>query len=107
WITAAWLANLSAWLVARGSDLPTTAGWAIALAVALTLVHVGLIVRRNMREASMVAVWALVAVGARHWDAPLADPVFLATTACALVLLTGAALHGARHFTWPPRETGE
>lgn len=107
WITVAWLANLSAWLVARGSDLPTTAGWAIALAVVLTAAHVGLTVRRNMREASLVAVWALVAVGARHWDAPLDSPVFLATSACAFVLLTGAAVHGARNFTWPPPETGE
>ncbi|MEK9500280.1 hypothetical protein [Gaopeijia maritima] len=104
WITAAWLANLSAWLVALGSSLPTSAGWAIALAVVLTLVHLTLIHSRNMREASMVAVWALVAVGARHWDAPMESPVFLATTACAATLLIAAGAHARRNFTWPPRE---
>lgn len=104
WITVAWLANLSAWLVARDSALPATAGWAIVLAMVLTLVHLGLIVRRNMREAALVAIWALVAVGARHWGAPLASPVFLATAACASVLLTGVAVHGARNFSRPPRE---
>lgn len=105
WITAAWLANLSAWAVALGSDLPTTAGWAIALAVALTLLHLALIARRNMREASMVAVWALVAVGARHWDAPLDSTVFLATAACAAILLVASGLHARRNFTWPPQES--
>lgn len=105
WITAAWLANLSAWIVALGSDLPNTEGWAIGLAVVLTVVHLVLIHTRNMREASAVAVWALVAVGARHWDAPLESPVFLATSACAAVLLTAAGLHARRNFTWPPKES--
>jgi len=104
WITAAWLANLSAWLVASGLELPRSAGWAIGLAVVLTGVHLALIFGRNMREASMVAVWALVAVGGRHWGAPLESPVFVATSVCAIVLLVAAGVHGARNFTWPPTD---
>lgn len=104
WISAAWLANLSALLVSLGLTLPQTPGWAIGAALGLTALHLALIAGRNMRESSMVAVWALVAVGARHWDAPLSSPVFLATTACALVLLAAAGIHARRNFTWPPRD---
>jgi len=102
WITAAWLANLSSFFVYQGFVFPATSAWAIGAAVCLTVVHLALIVRRNMREASTVAVWALVAVGARHWDAPLSSAVFAATTLCAVVLLGAAGLHGVRNFTWPP-----
>ena len=107
WITAAWVANLSSTLVDMGLDLPQTSAWAIGAALGLTGVHLALIARRNMRESALVAVWALVAVGARHWDAPLASPVFLATTACVVVLLIAVTAHGLRNFTWPPREARE
>lgn len=102
WITAAWLANLSSFLVTLGFDFPATAAWAIAAAAALTAFHLVLIARRNMREASMVAVWALVAVGARHWDEPFSSAVFLATTVCAVVLVVAAGIHASRNFVWPP-----
>lgn len=104
WITAAWFANLSSLLVWLDLALPRTSTWAIGAAVALTAVHLGLIHRRNMRECALVAVWALVAVGARHWDAPLESSVFLGTSVCALVLLGTVAVHGARNFTRPPPE---
>lgn len=102
WITAAWVANLSSFFVAVGLDFPGTPAWAIGAAVGLTTVHLALIARRHMREASMVAVWALVAVGARHWDAPLSSAVFLGTTVCAVVLVVAAGIHAARNFNWPP-----
>jgi hypothetical protein len=102
WITAAWVANVSSALVVAGLEVPRTAGWAVAAAVALTALHLALIVRRNMRESAMVAVWALVAVGARHWGGPLESIVFWGTSLCAGALLLAAALHGARNFRWPP-----
>ncbi len=102
WITAAWVANLSSFLVTLDFDFPATPAWAIGAAVGLTAVHLVLIARRNMREASMVAVWALVAVGARHWEEPFSSAVFLSTTVCAVVLLVAAGIHGARNFNWPP-----
>lgn len=105
WITAAWVANLSSAFVAMGLGFPQTAAWAIGSAIGLTAVHLTLIARRNMREAALVAVWALIAVGSRHWDAPLSSAVFLGTTGCAAVLLIAVAVHGARNFTWPPAES--
>lgn len=103
WITAAWVANLSSLLVWLDFAVPQSAGWAIGAAVGLTALHLALIHRRNMRECALVAVWAIVAVGARHWDAPFESSIFWGTSLCAGILLVAIARHGARNFTPPPR----
>ncbi len=104
WITAAWVANLSSLQVALGFAFPQTAAWAIGAAVALTAVHLILVYRRNMRESALVAVWAIVAIGARHWEAPMESSIFWGSSLCAVVLFVAVVLHGARNFSWPPPE---
>lgn len=105
WITVAVLGNLSAYLVSLDWAFVHTPLWAILLSVILSSFSVSLVWLRNMREFSAVAVWALVAVAARHTpEGPLAS-VFWTALAAAAVVLASSVLHAVRNFTWPPQES--
>jgi hypothetical protein len=104
WITVALLANLGATLASFGVALVETPAWAISLAALLVAFNLVMIFRRNMREFSGVAVWALIAVAVRHHDGPLQSLTYVAS-AGALVLLVAAGYHAQRNFTWPRSES--
>jgi hypothetical protein len=103
WITVALLANVSAYLASLGVGLVTSPGWAISLALVLTAANLVAVWTRNMREFSMVAVWALMAVFVRFLgDADFASVRWTALAA-AVILLGSSITHGVRNFSWPPR----
>ena len=101
WITVAWLANLGAYLVSEGASFPTSPAWAWVLILAVVFIALGMIFWRNMREYSMVAVWALLGVAARHLQGSGAHIAAVAI-AGAVVLVAAAGYHAKKNFRMPP-----
>ncbi|GAB5545629.1 MAG: tryptophan-rich sensory protein [Sandaracinaceae bacterium] len=90
WITVAVLANLSAYLAKEGWVSGTSEGWAIAMIALATIVNLGLVYKRNLREHAGVAIWAFVAIAVRQWD-QVASVQWTAVGAAGLLVLVTAA----------------
>lgn len=71
WIVVASAANVAAWIVSVGWQevLLSASTWTILLIAVATLIYVLLVLRRNMREAALVGIWALIAIAVRQWQA--------------------------------------
>jgi hypothetical protein len=71
WIVVAAAANVAAWFVSVGwkGGLFSASTWTLFLIAAATVIYVVLVLRRNMREAALVGIWAFVAIAARQWQA--------------------------------------
>ncbi len=68
WIAVATIANISAMLAKMGwTGGIQESTWALILICMATLLGLFMIFKRNMREFSMVIVWALIAIAVRHW----------------------------------------
>jgi hypothetical protein len=97
WIVAASVVNASVYLVSmdwQGGVLsPRT--WAVVMIVVATAIYLLLVFARNMREAALVGVWALVAIAVGQGSAHPA----IGTTAlvAAGILLIVIAWHGYRN----------
>jgi len=94
WIIVATVANISAFLVSmnwNGSLLPPET-WTVVMVTAATLIYLLLIYFRNMREAAMVGVWALIAIAVRQWQSH--HSIAIAAIASAVVLFITVAVHG-------------
>jgi len=102
WISVALLANFGAYLSSLGVSFVSEPGWAIGLSVLLVTGHLIMIFSRNMREFSLVAVWALLAVAARHLESVTHGLVAQVALAGALLLLVVAGFHAQHHFKRPP-----
>lgn len=103
WINVALFANVGAAVAAVSPRLAQTSALAIALAAVLVVTNLAMIFFRNMREFSAPAVWALVAVFARHRGSSDIPELGWAALAGAGLIGGAAVLHASRHFTWPPR----
>ena len=70
WIVVATVANFSAWLVSIGwtGGFLSETYWALLMIAVATAIYVFLIYNRNMREAAMVGVWALIAIAVKQWE---------------------------------------
>ena len=70
WVTAASIANISAYLYKINWDgfglAPDV--WAIIMIAVAVIVNVAAIYSRNLREFALVGVWALIAIGIRNED---------------------------------------
>lgn len=91
WIVVATVANVSAFLVSTGwtgGPLSQTT-WAIIMIAAATVIYSMLIYHRNMREAAMVGIWALVAIAVKQWESNL-DIVYAAIIASAILFIYAA-----------------
>jgi len=110
WIITATLANAASFLTSMGWNtvLFTPVAWTVIMVVVATLVYLMLIRYRNMREAALVGVWALVAIANRQWG--INHDIALTAVISAAVLFVAAAAHGYnnRHSTpvarWMNRE---
>lgn len=69
WIMVATIACIAAWLKSTGWDAfnLTENVWTIVLITIASLLYLLLIKKRNMREAALVGVWALIAIAVRQW----------------------------------------
>ena len=70
WIMVATIACIASWLTsiswtAFGISQST---WTIILIAIACLFYLGIIVRRNMREAAAVGIWAFIAIAVRQWN---------------------------------------
>lgn len=97
WITVALIANIAAWFTKIGWDRfglsPVT--WAVIMICVAGVVHLVLTWKRNLRESSMVGVWALVAIAVANWDS--APAVVNAAIIVSSVILISSAIHAYRN----------
>lgn len=104
WIIAATLVNVSVYLVSLGIEPmgPTASMTAKAILAVGTLIYILLIQKRNMREAAMVGVWALVWIAVAKWELDSSVAWTALTFAATLLIVSG--IHASRNFVFPPKE---
>lgn len=102
WITVALIANIAAWFTKigwNGFGLSPVA-WTVIMICVAGAVHLVLTWKRNLRESSMVGVWALVAIAVANWDS--APAVVNAAIIVSAVILISSGVHAyrnrGRHF---------
>lgn len=100
WIVVASAANVAAWFVSVGWKPAST--WTIFLIAVATLIYVVLVLRRNMREAALVGIWALIAIAVRQWQAHA--EVAASALIGAVILLTVVSWHVYRNWESSPLE---
>ena len=69
WIIVASVANIAAFFVSinwQGGFLSAQT-WTIIMIIAAVVIYVLLIYFRNLREAALVGIWALIAIAVKHW----------------------------------------
>lgn len=102
WIILATVTNIAAWLVSLdylGEPLGQE-GWTITMMMVATIIYLLLIFTRNMREASLVGIWGLIAIAVRHWQ--LIPAIAYVAIAAALVLFVSSAYHGFKNRATSP-----
>lgn len=94
WITVATIANASALMIFIGYDgapfSPQT--WTIGLMVIATIIYLSMIWRRNMREYSLVGVWALIAIAVKNWDSE--QSIAYTALGLAIIIFINSGIHG-------------
>lgn len=93
WISVALIANVAAWFTKIGWDgfgLSPVA-WTVIMICVAGAVYLALTWKRNLRESSMVGVWALVAVAVANWDTTPA--VANAALIVSAVILISSGIH--------------
>jgi hypothetical protein len=102
WVTLATGLNFATWLRAIFDSPQFFSGefWAILALAALTSIYMLWTQLRNMREASLVAVWGMVAIAVNQWHT--SKVVSLFALVCCVLVLAVAAEHALRNkATWP------
>jgi hypothetical protein len=100
WIMVATIACVSAWLVSigwNGGGLQESV-WAIIMIAIASLIYVGLIFNRNMREAAVVGIWAFIAIAIRQWNIQV--DISIAAMVASVILFLFIMIHGYknRHY---------
>lgn len=69
WISVALIANVAALLVKLDvQPFFTEITWTVIMIFVATIINLFMIFGRNMREYAAVAMWAFIAIAARHWE---------------------------------------
>lgn len=102
WIVVASVANTAAFLVSINWDGGFMAGpaWTIVLIASATVIYLFLMLYRNMREAALVGVWALIAIAVRQWQAY--DEIAVAAVIGAIILFAVVSWHGYKNRVTSP-----
>lgn len=104
WIVVAAAANISTFLVSIGWDggfmAPPT--WTIVLIGVATIIYLFLVQFRNMREAALVGIWALIAIAVRQWHEH--DEIVISALIAAAILFTAVSWHGYKNRDTSPFE---
>ena len=89
WITVATIANVSAYLVKIGwNEDVDEVHWTVIMLIVATGINLAILYLRSMREYAAVGLWAILAIGFRHWgEVPL-----IQWTAVVAVIVLGAAI---------------
>lgn len=97
WILVASIACVSAWLVSIGWNhvgLPESTLTIVMIAIGC-LLYLVLIGKRNMREASLVGIWAFIAIAIRQWN--LHFNIAAAATAASFILTVASIVHAYKN----------
>jgi hypothetical protein len=102
WIIVATMANLASYSVSLNSagSFALQEGWVAVMIVFAAIVYSLLIYFRNMREAAIVGVWALVAIAVNHWNE--AKIVAYAALIASALLLIYSGVHAYRNRETSP-----
>jgi hypothetical protein len=97
WIMVATIACISSWLVSNnwnGFNLPQNV-WTIIMIAIAVIFYFALTFKRNMREASLIGIWAFIAIAVRQWDAHL--DVAAAAIIASVILAFASMRHGYKN----------
>jgi hypothetical protein len=86
WIIVASVANIAAFLVSinwQGGNLSAEV-WTIIIITAAAIIYLLLIYFRNLREAALVGIWALIAIAVKQWEV---QPAIVTAAIAAAALL--------------------
>lgn len=97
WIIVASVANIAAFFVSinwQGGFLSAQT-WTIIMIIAAMVIYVLLIYFRNLREAALVGIWALIAIAVKQWG--IEPGIVAAAIAAAAVLLIGISINAYKN----------
>lgn len=88
WIIVASVANTAALLVGIGweGSFLSAKTWTIVMIFVAAIIYLLLIYYRNLREAALVGIWALIAIAVKHWQTEPAQ-IAAALTASGVLLI--------------------
>lgn len=104
WIIVASVANVAVYLVSIGwqGGFLSEVAWTMVMIAVATIIYLLLIRYRNMREAALVGVWALVAIAVRQWQQ---NPgIVTVAVIAAVVLFAAISWHGYKNRETAPIE---
>lgn len=104
WIVVATVANFSAYFISIGWEggMLSQTSWALIMIGVATIIYSLLIYNRNMREAALVGVWALVAIAVKQWE--LNSGVAYGALTAAGILLIYVFYHAFKNRSTLPFE---
>lgn len=102
WVVTATLANTASWTVCMSNEeaIALQQGWVVAMIMLAFVVYVALIYFRNMREAAVVGIWALVAIAVKQWA--VAGLVAYSALAASAILLVYFIWQGYQNRLYSP-----
>lgn len=102
WVMVATIACIASWFVysgwrggAIGEDV-----WTIIMIALAFLLYLFLVVKRNMREAAAVGIWAFIAIAVRQWNTH--SNIAITAITGSFILLVVIALHGYKNRHYSP-----
>ncbi|MGK7389666.1 MAG: hypothetical protein ACNS60_04920 [Candidatus Cyclobacteriaceae bacterium M2_1C_046] len=102
WIIVALVANISVFLTAFGWDGVglSEETWTIIMIAIATAVYLLLIKTRNMREASLVGIWAFIAIAVKQWE--VNTSIVWTAIIASVVLFVASGWHGYKNRETSP-----
>lgn len=98
WVTVAWIANISAFLIKTGwqgwgiSDV----NWAIIMIIIAGSVNIFMVYTRNLREFASVGIWALIAISVSNNRNDGGQNIVYASYAVSIVILCFIIFNGLK-----------
>jgi hypothetical protein len=104
WIIVATVANIAAFLVSLSWEgfLLSPQAWAIIMIAIATAIYLTLIFTRNLREAAVVGIWALIAIAIKQWGNYL--EITITAVFAAFILLSAILIHAWKNRYFSPKE---
>lgn len=97
WISVALIADIAAWLTKinwSGWGISQIA-WAIVLIIVAGVLNIFITWNRNMREYSLVGVWALIAIAVANWDDE--KSIVYVALIVTIIIFISMAIHGYKN----------
>jgi hypothetical protein len=102
WIMVATIACIAAWLVSTGWHGATIGedGWTITMIAIASPLYLWLVIKRNLREAASVGIWAFIAIAVRQWQEH--HNIAITAIIASVVLLLVIAIHAYKNRYYSP-----